>query len=324
MLNLIGVTVVLGRRTIFDNLCFSINDPGLYFILGANASGKTTLMRVMSGRFKPQKGKVLIFGAELYKLFGPSVPAIEVVSGSYTMNLELTIGSIFRSRAEAFGYKKSFSDFCRSFNLPKSCEELQRATPSQLSSSELKEVELAMVLMGSPSVLFIDDCFLFFSRESIERVMENLRFFSFYSEASGGEARQNGRLAVVFSSRFFGNMDAFRDVFLLRDGKLEALSKPVMVNRGTDPLKVEEDEKKKMKGRVVVVRCGEYFYRHSRIEAENDYFLLHAVLENSLVIELKQSLDLAISYLEQNGLDILELDFGEKNLATEIDIGHSL
>lgn len=57
-----GVTVRLGDRTILDSIDFAVNRGDFVGIIGPNAGGKTTLLKVMLGLIEPDEGEVLTFG----------------------------------------------------------------------------------------------------------------------------------------------------------------------------------------------------------------------------------------------------------------------
>lgn len=47
-----------GDRTVVDNLCFEMNSPGVYALLGTNGAGKTTSIRMMLGMLSRDSGTV--------------------------------------------------------------------------------------------------------------------------------------------------------------------------------------------------------------------------------------------------------------------------
>ena len=54
------------QDAILKSVSADLREGRLIALVGADGSGKTTLMRVMAGLLKPQKGTVRIFGEELY------------------------------------------------------------------------------------------------------------------------------------------------------------------------------------------------------------------------------------------------------------------
>jgi len=53
-----SVTLGYGRRTVLSDLNFSIRDGEFFAIIGANGSGKTTILRALLGILKPQQGLI--------------------------------------------------------------------------------------------------------------------------------------------------------------------------------------------------------------------------------------------------------------------------
>src|SRR5688500_19896455 len=58
MLQLCGLTVRFGSRTVLDDLSFDVPSGEVVGLLGPNGAGKTTAMRVVFGVVEPQAGEV--------------------------------------------------------------------------------------------------------------------------------------------------------------------------------------------------------------------------------------------------------------------------
>ena len=58
MLNLTGITVRLGGRTIIDNASAQLPPRGRIGLIGRNGAGKSTLVRVIAGMLEPDDGEV--------------------------------------------------------------------------------------------------------------------------------------------------------------------------------------------------------------------------------------------------------------------------
>ena len=48
-----------GRRLIFNDINFHLENPGIYGISGPNGSGKSTLVKIIAGLLSPSKGKII-------------------------------------------------------------------------------------------------------------------------------------------------------------------------------------------------------------------------------------------------------------------------
>ena len=60
MLNTIGVTVRFGKRVLFEDVNIKFAKGNCYGIIGANAAGKSTFLKVLSGELEPSKGEVVL------------------------------------------------------------------------------------------------------------------------------------------------------------------------------------------------------------------------------------------------------------------------
>ena len=59
MLEVKSLTKQYGEKVVVDNLSFSINEPGVYALLGTNGAGKTTSIRMILGMLAKNGGEVL-------------------------------------------------------------------------------------------------------------------------------------------------------------------------------------------------------------------------------------------------------------------------
>lgn len=55
------------KRKVFDDFSLTIEDNGIYGLLGKNGTGKSTLLYLISGLLRPKSGSVDIDGAESFK-----------------------------------------------------------------------------------------------------------------------------------------------------------------------------------------------------------------------------------------------------------------
>ncbi len=60
-----GLSHSYGIKKILNDISFSIGRGGFFIIIGANGSGKTTVMKLISGIEKLQKGTVEILGKSI-------------------------------------------------------------------------------------------------------------------------------------------------------------------------------------------------------------------------------------------------------------------
>jgi len=64
MLDVSGVTLRFGGRTLFEDVNISFSKENCYGIIGANGAGKSTFLKILSGDIEPSKGWVTMSPGE--------------------------------------------------------------------------------------------------------------------------------------------------------------------------------------------------------------------------------------------------------------------
>ena len=59
-LNCQSVTKTFQNQTAVDKVSFTLSEPMICGLLGRNGAGKTTLLRMISNRFQPTTGQILL------------------------------------------------------------------------------------------------------------------------------------------------------------------------------------------------------------------------------------------------------------------------
>jgi cobalt/nickel transport system ATP-binding protein len=147
-------------------ISFQVSEGESLVILGANASGKSTLLHLMDGLIFPQQGLVRAFGQELSEEL--------LASGEFARRFRRDVGLLFQSAEaqlfcpsvrEEIAFGPLQLDLARA-EVERRVEELSAAlrlegladrAPHELSGGEQKKVALASVLASGPSVLLLDE-----------------------------------------------------------------------------------------------------------------------------------------------------------------------
>ena len=77
-----------GTNKILSNVSFNIHEKEIIALLGANGAGKTSLLRVISGIWKQDSGKVFLNGRELHEYSRKEI-ASNIAYLSQTLNSEV-------------------------------------------------------------------------------------------------------------------------------------------------------------------------------------------------------------------------------------------
>ena len=198
MLNANGVTVRFGKRVLFEDVNIKFTKGNCYGIIGANGAGKSTFLKVLSGKLEPSKGEVslekgarlsilkqdhfayedytvmdtVIMGnKELYDIMKEkeeiySKPDFSEEDGMKAAKLEERFAEIDGWNAE--------SDAAMLLNDLGIIPENHYKLMSELEAREKVKVLLAQSLFGNPDVLLLDEPTNDLDLKSIEWLQEFL------------------------------------------------------------------------------------------------------------------------------------------------------
>ncbi len=76
MIELNGVRLMLGDRQVLQGISFEVQPGETKVILGGSGSGKTTILRLILGLFRPDRGSIRVAGQEITDLREQDLPEI--------------------------------------------------------------------------------------------------------------------------------------------------------------------------------------------------------------------------------------------------------
>ncbi|WAA12253.1 ABC transporter ATP-binding protein [Fervidibacillus halotolerans] len=131
----------------------SVQEGEWLAIVGANGTGKSTLLKVMAGILRPQRGWVKVNG----KMLRGTIPEIgyvpqnpKLLFSSDTIYEELSNQIPINNRDKG---RKKLTELITFFNL----ESLLNRHPYDISGGEMQKVAIASVLLSSPKILLLDE-----------------------------------------------------------------------------------------------------------------------------------------------------------------------
>jgi branched-chain amino acid transport system ATP-binding protein len=175
LLALEGINTFYGPVQVHFDLSLAVGRGQIVCLLGGNASGKSTTMKVILGLVKPQSGTVRLDGEPVTGLPTPqivrrgvgSVPEARRLFGEMSVRENLLMGAFTRRDRKAVG-----EDLGRVLDLfPRLGERLgQRA--GTLSGGEQQMVAMARALMGRPTLICMDEPTMGLSPLWVDRVLD--------------------------------------------------------------------------------------------------------------------------------------------------------
>jgi ABC-2 type transport system ATP-binding protein len=152
-----NVTVKFGRLVSLDNLSFSVRKGEIAGLVGPNGCGKSTVMKVLCGLIKPEKGSVFIdnylikpSGKEFKRLIGYA-PQENSFFGKLTVKENM---SYFSDLYDIKGDRKTIiENFSESLGIYDKVNVLAE----NLSGGMKRRLNIACSILHSPEILLLDE-----------------------------------------------------------------------------------------------------------------------------------------------------------------------
>jgi len=159
-----------GDRTVLENVTLNFGAGKLYGVMGPNGAGKTTCFNVLTGRYRPTRGRVRIDGEDITGL-PPHLIARKGVSRSFQiMNLfndftarDNVMTALPEMRARGFETRRAVASDAKLADAAEAV--LARVglagkgdiRAQSLSYGDRRALEIGVALAAAPRVLFLDE-----------------------------------------------------------------------------------------------------------------------------------------------------------------------
>lgn len=139
------------------NISLSVDDNEYFVILGPTGAGKTVVLEILSGMYKPDKGEVWINGRNV-TFECPERRKIGFVYQDYMLfpNLDVRENIVFGLKLKKI-HPKTIDQKLEKFTSMLNIEGLLNRHISTLSGGEQQRVALARALIAEPEVLLLDE-----------------------------------------------------------------------------------------------------------------------------------------------------------------------
>jgi phospholipid/cholesterol/gamma-HCH transport system ATP-binding protein len=227
-----NVGCVIGGRRVFDGLDLQIARGRITAIMGPSGTGKTTLLRLITGQITPDRGQVLVDGEDV-----PNLRARELSRIRLNMGVLFQEGALFTDldafENVAFPLREHTDlpeELLRTIVLMKlhavGLRGAARLTPAQLSGGMARRVALARAMALDPHILLCDEPFVGLDPISAGMVRRLLKTLN----AALG-------MTTVVVSHDVAEVEAIADTTcILANGTIAASGEPTKLRDNSSPI----------------------------------------------------------------------------------------
>lgn len=185
-----GVTVTFGGVKALADISLVIPGGTWLGLIGPNGSGKTTMLNVLSGVYRPRAGQVLLDGADISRLGAAQRGRLGIVrtfqhpqlAGSLSIEENIMLGSALGARRSSTGLAtrgdRELRERARSMAVAFGCGAHLSRLPEEVPYGVRKMAELARAAASQPQVLLLDEPAAGLSREERLEVISALRDYA--------------------------------------------------------------------------------------------------------------------------------------------------
>ena len=148
-----GLTKRFGTLTAVNDVSFSVERGEIFGLLGKNGAGKTTTVEILEGYQSPDEGRVSVLGVDPKKGGGAWKDRIGLVLQDSDFDPSHTVTETVKLFAGFFSHPKSVAETLDLVGLTDKAD----VRIGRLSGGQRRRVDVALGIVGSPELLFLDE-----------------------------------------------------------------------------------------------------------------------------------------------------------------------
>ena len=202
-----------GVPVIFDT-SFEVKEGELVAIVGSNGSGKTTILKTISGLLQPFSGEIEFMGKRIDK-----IPAHEIVKagiahvpeGRHVFGKMSVLDNILLGAYTIESQEEVNKNLKETYDIFPRLAERENQKAETLSGGEQQMLAIARGLMSKPKLLFVDEMSLGLMPILVDRVMEILK-----------EISQRGMTVLLVEQKVQEALEMADRGYILQTGRIVA------------------------------------------------------------------------------------------------------
>ncbi len=226
-----GLRTVLNGKTIFDGVDLDIARGSITAIMGPSGTGKTTLMRHITGQLAPDAGEIRVDGQDVVRLGRNELFALREKIGYLFQNSALlTDYSVFEN--VAFPLRQHLrlpEELVRNLVLTKlqavGLRGAAELMPGELSGGMMRRVALARAIVRDPMLIIYDEPFVGLDPIALNQILKLIRTLN----------QTLGITSILVAHELAAVRQIADRIYLLAAGQIAAQGSPEELARGDTP-----------------------------------------------------------------------------------------
>jgi phospholipid/cholesterol/gamma-HCH transport system ATP-binding protein len=226
-----GLCTALGGKVIFDGIDLDVPRGKITAIMGPSGTGKTTLLRHITGQLPPDSGEIRVDGRNVPTLSrGELFDLREKIGFLFQNSALLTDFSVFEN--VAFPLRQHMDlpeDLLRNIVLTKlqavGLRGAAELMPAELSGGMARRVALARAIVRDPMLILYDEPFVGLDPIALNQVLRLIRTLN----------DTLGITSILVAHEFAAVSRVVDQVYLIASGKVAAQGSPAELARGDSP-----------------------------------------------------------------------------------------
>jgi ABC-2 type transport system ATP-binding protein len=158
MIEVQGLTKYFGATLAVDHVSFKVERGEIIGLLGPNGSGKTTIMRMLTGFFPPTSGRALIDGLDVSEHSLEARRRIGYLPENMVLYPDLSVSALLEFAARVRGLDSATTRSRIEYAIGKcGLGEVRRKLIGKLSKGYRQRVGIAQAILCDPEVLILDE-----------------------------------------------------------------------------------------------------------------------------------------------------------------------
>jgi branched-chain amino acid transport system ATP-binding protein len=159
MLEVIDLSVSYGQRRALEGVTLSVAEGEIVTLLGANGSGKSTMLRSISGLVRPQRGRIVYRGLDITRARADAIVAAGVgqVPEGREIFVDFSVRENLLAGAHTVPRREIEPRLQGAWQLFPALQGRQGQRAGTLSGGEQQMLAIARALMSRPRLLLLDE-----------------------------------------------------------------------------------------------------------------------------------------------------------------------